>query len=95
MELCARSSKLINYCFMGIKTMMSKAVVESHKAFQQAEDTKKLTFPALFFVPLSFVSSVSGMDFRVLVRCSLGIWCLFVVAIPVTALSQYIWVSQT
>lgn len=96
-ELLACSAKLTDRCSMGIQTMMNKAMVlESHKAIQQAEDLKKLTLLASFFIPLSFVSSVFGMNFQVMGQGSLAIWWFFAIAIPITALSQiwYIWDSQ-
>ncbi|EAT89602.1 hypothetical protein SNOG_02871 [Parastagonospora nodorum SN15] len=96
-ELLSRSVMLIDRCSMGIQTMMNKAMVlESHKAIEQAEDLKKLTLLASFFIPLSFVSSVFGMNFRIMGQGSLAIWWFFAVAVPITLLSQmwYIWDSQ-
>jgi hypothetical protein len=89
-----RCNKLIDRCSMGIQTMMNKAMVlESHKAIEQAEDLKKLTLLASFFIPLSFVSSVFGMNFKIMGQGSLALWWFFAIAIPVTAVAQiwYIW----
>jgi len=96
-ELLSRSVMLIDRCSMGIQTMMNKAMVlESHKAIEQAEDLKKLTLLASFFIPLSFVSSVFGMNFRIMGQGSLALWWFFAVAVPITLLSQmwYIWDSR-
>jgi hypothetical protein len=93
-EHYARCNKLVDRCSMGIQTMMNKAMVlESHKAIEQAEDLKKLTLLASFFIPLSFVSSVFGMNFEIMGQGSLAIWWFFAIAIPITAVAQiwYIW----
>lgn len=44
--------------------MNAAAIDESQKAISQAEGVAKLTTLAFFFVPLSFTTSVFGLNFR-------------------------------
>ncbi|OIW26045.1 hypothetical protein CONLIGDRAFT_708937 [Coniochaeta ligniaria NRRL 30616] len=59
--------------------MNAAAIDESQKAIAQAEGVAKLTTLAFFFVPLSFTTSVFGMNFRELSdgnHLSLWVWSL-------------------
>jgi len=53
----------IDNVFQSLMSAMS--IVESHKAIQQAEGVSKLTQLAFFFIPLSLVATVFGMNVTV------------------------------
>ena len=95
-DILSRSEKLTVRCTTGIQNMMNRAMVlEAHKAIQQTERLKKLTLLATFFIPLSFVSSLFGMNLRILGTGSLGVWWFFAFSIPITLIAQsyYLWDS--
>ena len=74
--------------------MMNRAVVaESRKAIDQAERLKRLTLLATFFIPLSFTTSLFGMNFEELGQGHLHVWLFAVVSAPVLVLSYcaYVW----
>ena len=67
---------------MGV--MMNRAVVaESRKLIDQAESLKRLTLLATFFIPLSFTTSLFGMNFEELGQGHLHVWLFAVVSAPV------------
>ena len=59
MELASRA----NATFQAIMSTM--AIIESQKAITQAEEISKLTELAFFFIPLTFVASLFGMNVAV------------------------------
>ena len=61
------------------------SIDESKKAFEQNRSLARLTWLAVTFVPLSFVSSLFSMNSN-LSNLSQTFWIFFVVAIPLTAL---------
>ncbi|KAL9597898.1 MAG: hypothetical protein Q9219_004851 [cf. Caloplaca sp. 3 TL-2023] len=92
--LFARALDLRKQCTEGMGVMMNRAVVaESRKAIEQAERVKKITLLATFFIPLFFVTSLFGMNFRQLGTGSLSIWLFATVCIPVllTAYVAFVW----
>ncbi|KAB5584717.1 hypothetical protein GE09DRAFT_1067956 [Coniochaeta sp. 2T2.1] len=58
--------------------MNAAAIDESQKAIAQAEGVAKLTTLAFFFVPLSFTTSIFGMNFELSDgnHLSMWVWCL-------------------
>ncbi|KAL8724232.1 MAG: hypothetical protein Q9166_008063 [cf. Caloplaca sp. 2 TL-2023] len=83
--LLARCSELSMRCTSAMDITMNKALVlESQKAIEQSERLKKLSLLATFFIPLSFTSSLFGMNFRVFGQGDLSVWLYVAVAVPVT-----------
>lgn len=93
-ELLNRALDLCGRCKDGMGIMQSRAIVmESRKAIDQAESLKKLTMMASFFVPLSFSTSVFGMNFKEFGQGQLSVRLFAAVAVPVALLSFcfYMW----
>ncbi|GLA12455.1 hypothetical protein AnigIFM62618_008400 [Aspergillus niger] len=66
-QLYARCMELSNLCTQGISLAMNKATIdESRRAIEQSERVKKLTLLATLFIPLSFSSSLLGMNIDLL-----------------------------
>ncbi|KAL6716569.1 hypothetical protein ACLMJK_006136 [Lecanora helva] len=92
--LLSRALDLRRRCTEGMSVMMNRAVVaESRKAIEQAERVKRLTLLATIFIPLSFVSSLFGMNFREFGQGRLSVWWFVVISAPVLAASYtaYVW----
>ena len=93
-ELLERALDLRKRCTEGMGVMMNRAVVaESRKAIDQAERLKRLTLLASFFIPLSFTTSLFGMNFKEFGQGHLSAWLFAVVSAPVLILSYcaYVW----
>ncbi|KAH7323572.1 hypothetical protein BKA65DRAFT_481382 [Rhexocercosporidium sp. MPI-PUGE-AT-0058] len=96
-DLHDRAAVLSGRCTTGIEIMMNKAMVkESKKAVEQTGRLKKLTLLATFFIPLSFSSSIFGMNFKVFGQGELGLWWFFVLSVPITTVAfiYYLWDAQ-
>ncbi|OBS20185.1 hypothetical protein FPOA_11907 [Fusarium poae] len=65
--------------------MSSMSISESQRAIIQAQRVGKLTFLAFIFVPLSFTTSLFGMNVTQIENGKLGIWVWFVVSVPIVA----------
>lgn len=92
--LLSRAGDLRERCTEGMGIMMNRAVVaESRKAIEQAERLKRLTLLATFFIPLSFTTSLFGMNFEEFGQGHLHVWLFAVVSAPVLFLAYcaYIW----
>lgn len=63
-------------------------VEESRRAFEQQQAVAKLTRLAFFFIPLSFVCSFFGMNFKQLGQGTLHIWIFFVAAGVLSVISM-------
>lgn len=75
-------------CQESINNLMnSMAILESKKAIQQAGRVEKLTFLALFFVPLSFTTSFFGMNVAGLNNVPLWVW--FITSAPIFGLTIF------
>ncbi|KAL8682883.1 MAG: hypothetical protein Q9186_001129 [Xanthomendoza sp. 1 TL-2023] len=84
-DLLARCSELSARCTSAMDVTMNKALIlESQKAIEQSERLKKLSLLATFFIPLSFTSSLFGMNFKVFGQGDLNIWLYAAVALPIT-----------
>ena len=93
-DLLSKARELRERCTEGMGVMMNRAVVaESRKAIDQAERLKRLTLLATFFIPLSFTTSLFGMNFEELGQGHLHVWLFAVVSAPVLVLSYcaYVW----
>ena len=81
--LLARALDLRRRCTEGMGVMMNRAVVaESRKGMEQQERVRRLTILATLFIPLSFVTSVFGMNFREFGTGRLSIWLFAAVCVP-------------
>ncbi|KAJ5383487.1 hypothetical protein N7517_001398 [Penicillium concentricum] len=96
-ELHARCIDLSKMCTRGITMAMNKATIEeSRKAIEQSERLKKLTLLATLFIPLSFCSSLMGMNIDLLGQNAVKFWWFFVLCIPVTLFAYciFLWDFQ-
>lgn len=74
-HLLKRAQTLHSRTTEAIAVLMSSiSIFESQKAIQQAEDMARLTSLAFLFVPLSFATSLFGMNFKELDDKKLSIW---------------------
>lgn len=84
-------------CTQGITLAMNKATIEeSRKAIEQSERVKKLTLLATLFIPLSFSSSLFGMNIDLLGQNAVAFWWFFVLCVPITLFAYifYLWDFQ-
>lgn len=91
---CIDLSKM---CTRGITLAMNKATIEeSRKAIEQSERLKKLTLLATLFIPLTFSSSLLGMNIDLLGQNAVRFWWFFVLCVPVTLFAYivYLWDFQ-
>ena len=96
-ELYVRCIDLSKMCTRGITMAMNKATIEeSRKAIEQSERVKKLTLLATLFIPLSFSSSLMGMNIDLLGQNTVKFWWFLVLCIPVTLFAYcfFIWDFQ-
>ena len=93
-QLHVRCIDLSKMCTRGITLAMNKAtIVESRKAIEQSGRLKKLTLLATLFIPLSFSSSLFGMNIDLLGQSTVSYWWFFVLCIPITLFAYifYLW----
>lgn len=91
--LIHRCERLKTRCETGSRILVSAAhLLEAQKGINQARQVYVLTKLAFVFIPLSFVSSLFGMNVSAF-RGYPSIWIYFVIAVPLTALSWL--VSET
>ncbi|OIW35544.1 hypothetical protein CONLIGDRAFT_710715 [Coniochaeta ligniaria NRRL 30616] len=93
-QLHARCIHLEQMCARGITLAMGKASIEeSSKAIEQSQRLKKLTLLATLFIPLSFSSSLFGMNLDLLGQSKVKFWWFFVVCVPITLFAYvfYLW----
>lgn len=88
-HLLEQAQTLAAKCIEGINTIVSTTQLkESREGIKQAEGLRRLTLLAFFFLPLSFTTSFFGMNFRELGTGTLSLWVVFVVLVPVVAVSS-------
>lgn len=88
LDLLTRCQELRERCEMDMNIMMNRSVVlESRKAIEQADRVKRLTMLATFFIPLTFSTSLFGMNFQ-------EIWPFFAVAIPLTVIAYVCYIYK-
>ncbi|KAL7926930.1 hypothetical protein ACQKWADRAFT_93152 [Trichoderma austrokoningii] len=84
-QLRIRCIDLSNLCAQGITLAMNKVIIEeSRKGIEQSGRVKKLTILATLFIPLSFCSSLFGMNIDLLQQNAVRFWWFFVLCAPVT-----------
>jgi hypothetical protein len=89
-QLHDRCIELSGMCTRGINLAMNNAAIEeSRKAIEQSERLKKLTLLATFFIPLTFSTSLFGMNIDLLGQSGVRFWWFFVLCVPIT-LSAYV-----
>ncbi|XMA15526.1 hypothetical protein WAI453_008317 [Rhynchosporium graminicola] len=96
-QLHLRCIDLSNMCTQGITLAMNKATIEeSRKAVEQSERLKRLTLLATLFIPISFSSSLFGMNVDLLGQSTVNFGCFFVVCLPITLFAYilYLWDFQ-
>ncbi|KAK8188799.1 uncharacterized protein BKA78DRAFT_380872 [Phyllosticta capitalensis] len=59
----------------------SLSIMESRKAIKEAEQVTKLTQLAFFFIPLTFVAGIFGMNLKELADLNIWIWAITSVAL--------------
>ncbi|KAI1278573.1 hypothetical protein F5Y07DRAFT_63048 [Xylaria sp. FL0933] len=92
--LLQRANWLIRECEHGMSTLANSAMLEeSRRSTKMAQSMQRLSVIATVFIPLSFVCSIWGMNFRELGSGSEPIWWWFVSAVPVIiiTLAVYQW----
>ncbi|KUJ16718.1 uncharacterized protein LY89DRAFT_733725 [Mollisia scopiformis] len=90
-SLLRRAKELAARCLDGTAIIMNGAMLrESRKAIEQAEKVERLTILALIFVPLSFITSAFGMNFKELGQGEVGMQVFAEVAVPVLCVSLII-----
>ncbi|KAM7197269.1 CorA-like Mg2+ transporter domain containing protein [Rhypophila sp. PSN 637] len=67
-----------------------QSIMESKKAVQQADAVGVLTAVATFFIPLSFVSSLFGMNVKEISAESTPIWVFCLISIIFTSISLFV-----
>lgn len=86
--LLLRAQTMHTRCTEAIAVLMnSMAIAESQEAIVQAKRVTKLTFLAFIFVPLSFTTSVFGMNVRELDQNQISLWAWFALSVPMLALT--------
>ena len=81
--LLHRAQSLSDLYSEGMRDIRNNAMLaESRKAIEQARGVARLTLLAYFFIPLSFTSSLFGMNFKEL-GTHLSIWVWVAVSVPV------------
>lgn len=96
--LHVRCVDLSKMCDRGITLAMGKASIEeSTKAIEQSRQLKKLTILATVFIPLTFSSSLFGMNVDLLDQGSVRFWWFIILCVPITIFAYlfYLWDSQT
>ncbi|KAJ5555221.1 hypothetical protein N7535_007661 [Penicillium sp. DV-2018c] len=93
-QLHVRCINLSKMCTQGVTLAMNKATIdESRKAIEQSERVKKLTLLATLFIPLTFSSSLLGMNIDLLGQNAVRFWWYLVICVPVTLFAYivYLW----
>lgn len=93
-ELRVRCNELSDMCSRGITLAMNKAIIdESRKAIEQSQRLKRLTIMATLFIPLTFSTSLFGMNVNILGQSDVAFWWFFVLCVPITLLAYiiYLW----
>lgn len=95
-ELLQRSYTLCELCRNGIGITINKSMfLESRRAIEQNERLKKLTLLATFFIPLTFSTSVFGMNLRLLGQSDVDVWWFVVFSVPIIILAYIFWIWDT
>lgn len=85
--ILARIEFLRTRCDTIATTLLSTmSILESQKSIEQSRQVNQLTKLAFFYIPLSFISSVFGMNVKE-IQTNPPIWVFFVTAVSFTLLS--------
>ncbi|KAI0858272.1 hypothetical protein F4860DRAFT_517002 [Xylaria cubensis] len=91
-DLLERSLRLLVRITAAMNSEMNRAMIlESRKAIEQSERTKKLTILATYFIPLTFTATIFGMNFELFGQGSLPLWWYVILALPLTLLTHLIY----
>lgn len=95
-QLHLRCMELSKMCSRGITLAMNKATIEeSSKAIEKSDTLKKLTLLATLFIPLSFSSSLFGMNIDLLGQSKVQLWWFVVICIPIVLVAYIIYAWNT
>ncbi|CAD6584200.1 MAG: hypothetical protein ASARMPRED_001626 [Alectoria sarmentosa] len=96
-DLLALTHALVERCNESISLIQAVVTVrQADRAMEESQSLKRLTVLAFFFVPLSFTTSIFGMNLRNFSdQNSLSIWIWIVVAVPVALISSLLWFPTT
>lgn len=87
-HLLVKAKALTNLCVEGSNTILQRASLEEFKkGLLHAVVVGRLTLLAFFFLPLSFTTSLFGMNFIELGTGALHIWIFFATLVPMLGLS--------
>lgn len=85
--LLNRASTLLDRCKSEVSHLATSAMLaESKRAIEVSEKVAKLTRLAFIFVPLSFTSSLFGMNLNPIVKERYSLWLWVVVSVPILLL---------
>lgn len=97
-QLRSRSMQLSQTHMQSIQIEMSSiSILESKKGLEEAARVGQVTFLAFVFIPMTFISSVFGMNVTVFTSPGPPLWKFFAVAVPFTLVClsapfwQHIW----
>jgi Mg2+ and Co2+ transporter CorA len=83
-----RTNALQEQCTLSMTTLMHQASLqEARNAISQAERVYRLTLLAFIFIPLTFCTSLFGMNFVTFKHSTIGAWTLIAVTLPVLFIS--------
>jgi Mg2+ and Co2+ transporter CorA len=87
-HLLERAEHVAARCLEGIEIIINAVQLEeARKGIRQGEEMHRLTILAFFFLPLSLVASIFGMNFTEFGQGHLHIWLAGIVVVPVIAVS--------
>lgn len=93
-QLYVRCASLAKLCSRTMTLAMNKATIEeSRKAIEQSGRVRRLTMLATLFIPLSFCTSVFGMNINLLGQSTVQVWWFFLLCVPITVFAYvvYLW----
>ncbi|KAK3377009.1 hypothetical protein B0T24DRAFT_665847 [Lasiosphaeria ovina] len=94
--LLQRADALARECEHGMTTLANSSVLqESRRSADLAMTVQKLTIISTIFIPLSFVSSVWGMNFQELGSGNQPIWMLSATAVPIVLVAYMLYQWDT
>lgn len=83
-HLQRRAHSIRESCERGMNVIMNKMMLaESERAISQARRVGRLTFIAFLYIPLSFTTSIFGMNIEQLGTGSINIWVWIATSVPV------------
>jgi hypothetical protein len=96
-ELLDRTDRLCESCTETLSLIVNGAMLrESQKAIERADNQSRLTVLAYFFLPLTLVASIFGMNVKQLdPEATQSIWLPFVILVPITFMSWVMFYTGT